>query len=154
MTLNRSSRQMNTRPSAAKAALTPCHAASDWVRVEASSGIFNHTSTLHADPSPPFLAGFFYDSCRPPDFRQLKVVSPSLAACISPRDIIRRGEHMQEFTTITRSSQLGLPTFHNEGEWDRGVRMPVGMLLLAAGWGFMSMLGIVLVAAGSGTRVS
>jgi hypothetical protein len=39
-------------------------------------------------------------------------------------------------------------TFINEGEWDRGVRLLVGMVLLAGGWGFASgVIGIVLIAA-------
>ena len=41
-------------------------------------------------------------------------------------------------------------TFINEGEWDRGARLLVGLSLLAAGWGFASGgLGIVLIAIGA-----
>ena len=41
-------------------------------------------------------------------------------------------------------------TFINEAEWDRGVRLLVGISLLAGGWGFASGgLGLILVAVGA-----
>jgi hypothetical protein len=40
-------------------------------------------------------------------------------------------------------------TFLNEGEWDRGVRVLGGVLLLGAGWGLVSgTLGMALVGFG------
>jgi DUF2892 family protein len=40
--------------------------------------------------------------------------------------------------------------FINEGEWDRGVRLVVGISLLAGVWGFASGgLGVVLIAVGA-----
>jgi hypothetical protein len=46
--------------------------------------------------------------------------------------------------------QEAIMTFINEGEWDRGVRLLVGISLLAGGWRFASDgLGIVLIAVGA-----
>jgi hypothetical protein len=39
-------------------------------------------------------------------------------------------------------------TFVNESDWDRGVRVLAGMLLLIAGWLAVGALGHVLIAAG------